>query len=123
MTFLDADIVRVLDEELPARFGGGPGNYQLLEAEGEAGQATLTLLVDPSIGPLDAAQVREAFLASVTTGSGVERVMGLAWRTDGLVRVERGTPRSELSGKIQHLHQVRRPRVAVREPSVVSVAR
>ena len=123
MTFLDADIVRVLDEELPARFGGGPGNYQLLEAEGEAGQARLTLLVDPSIGPLDAAQVREAFLASITTGSGVERVMGLAWRTDGLVRVERGTPRSELSGKIQHLHQVRRPAVAVRERSVVSVAR
>src|SRR5262249_43576160 len=34
MTFLDADVIRVLEEVLPARFGGAPTDYQLVEDEG-----------------------------------------------------------------------------------------
>src|SRR4029079_19386026 len=115
MTFLDADIVRVLDDELPARFGGEPGDYQLLEDEDASGQACLTLVVDPSVGPLDEADVRAGFLAAIGTGSNVERVMGLAWGAEGLLQVERRQPRSGLTGKIQHLHQARsgRPLVLV----------
>src|SRR5262249_47784638 len=33
MTFLDVDVIRVLEEVLPARFGGGPADYQLVEEE------------------------------------------------------------------------------------------
>ena len=92
-----------------AQFGGGPGNYQLLEDEDAGGQARLTLLVDPSIGPVDAELVRTAFLTNISAGSGVERVMGLVWGSDGLLQVKRGAPRAGLTGKIQHLHQARRP--------------
>ena len=38
MTFFDADLIRVLEEALPARFGGGPTDYQL--AGGGAGRRT-----------------------------------------------------------------------------------
>jgi hypothetical protein len=31
MNFLDVDVIRVLEEILPARFGGGPTDYQLQE--------------------------------------------------------------------------------------------
>ena len=34
MTFVDTDVVRVLEEVLPRRFGGGPIDYQLIEDEG-----------------------------------------------------------------------------------------
>jgi hypothetical protein len=37
MTFLDTDLIRVLEEVLPARFGGAPTDYQLVEEEAEEG--------------------------------------------------------------------------------------
>jgi hypothetical protein len=103
MTFADGAVVRVLEEVLPARFGGGPTDYQLVEADGVAG-GTLRLLVDPRLGPLDPERVIEAFLAAIGPGSGAERVMSLAWREAGLVRVERRPPVATASGKILHLH-------------------
>ena len=112
MTFLDADIVRLLDQTLPSRFGGTPGDYQLVEDECEDGQAQLTLVIDTSVGPLDSASVRGAFLAELAHGSGVERLMGLVWEGAGLPKIERRAPRAGLTGKIQHLHQARRVAVA-----------
>ncbi len=104
MTFLDTDVIRVLEEVLPARFGGAPTDYQLLEEEADDGQPRLRLLVHPAIGPLDADAVAQAFLAEISAGSGVERVMGLLWREAGLLRVERRPPQTTASGKILHLH-------------------
>jgi hypothetical protein len=108
MTFLDTDVIRVLEEALPARFGGGPTDYQLLEEEAEDGRPRLRLLVHPSLGPLDAEVVAEAFLSAIGGGSGAERVMALQWRRAGLLRVDRRTPLATASGKILHLHQEQR---------------
>jgi hypothetical protein len=104
MTFLDTDVIRVLEETLPGRFGGGPTHYQLVEAEDAEGRPALRLLVDPAVGPLDSQAVAEAFLSAIGAGQGAEKVMGLAWRDAGLLRVERGVPRVTASGKILHLH-------------------
>ncbi len=103
MTFLDADLIRVLDEVLPARFGGTPTDYQLVEEEAADGRPRLVLLVHPRIGPLSPDAVREAFLAAISAGSGVERVMGLLWRSASFVCVERRAPLPTTSGKILHL--------------------
>ena len=62
MTFLDADVIRILEETLPGAFGGTPTDYQLLEEEGPEGDPILKLLISPSLGALDEARVREAFL-------------------------------------------------------------
>jgi hypothetical protein len=51
--------------------------------------------------------VGEAFLAAVSRGSGVERVMRLAWREAALVRVERRPPERTPAGKILHLRSPR----------------
>ena len=105
MTFLDADVLRVLDEVLPAHFGGGPTHYQLLEEERPDGQAELRLLVDPRLGRLDEAAVAETFRAAIGTGDGAERIMALQWQQAGLPRVERRAPVATATGKILHLHQ------------------
>jgi hypothetical protein len=107
MTFLDTDVVRVLEEILPARFGGGPTTYQLVEEEDEVGRPVLRLLVHPSIGALDHAEAADAFLQAIGEGSGVGRVMALQWRQSGWPRVERRPPLATPSGKILHLHQTR----------------
>jgi hypothetical protein len=96
---------RVLDETLPARFGGSAVDYQLREDEGEGGVARLRLLVHPRVGPLDPAAVADAFLEALGRGSGAERVMELAWRDARVLRVERRPPESTASGKIHHLRQ------------------
>jgi hypothetical protein len=109
MTFLDSDIMRVLEEELPARFGGGAADYQLVEDEDESGAARLTLLVHPIVGPLDDDAVAETFLQGISGGEGAEREMGLAWREARLLHVARQPPRTGATGKILHFHQERRP--------------
>ena len=103
MTFLDADVIRILDEILPARFGGVPGQYQLLEEEYPDGRPRVRLLVHPSIGPLDTATVREVFLAALASASEADRSMAATWREAGLVDVERRPPVTETIGKILHL--------------------
>jgi hypothetical protein len=108
MTFFDTDVIRVLEEELPARFGGGPTDYQLLEEEADDGRPRLRLLVHPDVGPLDTAAIADSFLSAISTGSGVQRIAGLLWRDASLVSVERQAPRVAPSGKVLHLHVERR---------------
>jgi hypothetical protein len=105
MTFADDDVRRVLDETLPARFGGSAVDYQLREEESESAGARLSLLVHPDVGPLDPEAVADAFLQALGRGSDVERVMTLAWREAGILRVERRPPEATAGGKIHHLRQ------------------
>jgi hypothetical protein len=104
MTFLDADVVRVLEEVLPARFGGAPTDYQLVEEEDADGSPRVALLVHPMVGPAPSEEVARAFLAAISPGSGVERVMGTVWRDAGLPRVERRPPLATPTGKVLHFH-------------------
>ncbi|HEY3246826.1 MAG TPA: hypothetical protein VGK88_00865 [bacterium] len=104
MTFLDTDVIRVLEEILPACFGGGPTHYQLVEDSGSAGEPRLRLLIDPAVGPVSEDKVVQAFLTAIAPGSGAERVMSMAWARAGVLRVERCPPITEASGKILHLH-------------------
>jgi hypothetical protein len=107
MTFRDHDVIRALEEVLPARFGGAPTDYQLLEEEGADGRPRLRLLVHPSVGPLDAGAAAEALLQAIGEGSGAARVMQHAWRDGNVLQVERAAPRVTTTGKILHLHQER----------------
>jgi hypothetical protein len=107
MTFLDVDVVQVLEEVLPTRFGGGPTDFQLVEDVRPDGQLCLRLLVHPAIGPLDTEAVLDTFLRSIGGGSGAERIMAEVWRDDGLVRVERSAPLAGASGKILHVRPAR----------------
>jgi hypothetical protein len=104
MTFLDADVIRILEEALPAAFGGVPTDYQLIEEEGPDGDPVMKLLAHPGLGPLDEGRVREIFFASAGRGSGVEQVMSMTWKKAGILRIERRPPVSTVSGKILHLH-------------------
>jgi hypothetical protein len=100
MTFLDRDVVRVLEELLPERFGGGPTDYQLVEDEAADGQPALRLLVNPAVGPLDDRAIADTFLSAIGAAG---REMELQWRQGGWLRVERRAPLARGSGKIEHL--------------------
>lgn len=103
MTFLDVDVIRILDEILPARFGGVPGQYQLVEDERPDGRPRVRLLVHPAVGPLDPTTVRDVFLAAMASGSDSDRSMAATWNQARLVEVERRPPMTETIGKVLHL--------------------
>ena len=105
IALLDADVIAVLEDKLPARFGGGPTDYQLIEEESTDGHPNLRLLVHPSIGPVDEAAIADTFLRAIGEGSGVERLVELQWRQAGLPVIDRRPPRAAASGKIRHLDQ------------------
>ncbi|MFN2431214.1 MAG: hypothetical protein ABR599_00065 [Gemmatimonadota bacterium] len=103
ITLLDTDVVRILEEVLPARFGGAPTHYQLVEEEAAGGTSRVRLLVDPAVGPLDPTAVADAFLDALGWGAGGEWIMARLWRDAGTLRVERREPIATRSGKIHHL--------------------
>jgi hypothetical protein len=108
MTFRDHDIIRALEEVLPARFGGAPTDYQLREEERDDGKPRLRLIIHPSVGPVDGRAAAEALLTAIGEGSGAERVMEQVWRDANMIQVERTAPVATATGKILHLHQERR---------------
>jgi hypothetical protein len=117
MTFLDTDVIRVLEEVLPQRFGGIPSDYQLVEEETADGAPRIRLLVHPRVGPLPPDRIAQTFLTAIGRGSGAERIMSLVWRDAGLLRVERRPPVATETGKVLHLHSPRssRPRASAAE--------
>jgi hypothetical protein len=108
VNLLDVDVVRVLEQTLPSRFGGGPADYQLVERTATEGPSTLSLVIDPSIGPLDEAAVVETFLEALGAVGGTERLVEAVWREGRVLKVERRTPHQQATGKVLHVH-VERP--------------
>jgi hypothetical protein len=108
VNLLDADVIRVLEDVLPTRFGGGPTDYQLVEIEAESGRPSLRLRVHPALGAIDETALTEAFLAEIARGSGIERVIGLAWKEGNLLKIERAVP-EVTTGKVHHVHVISSP--------------
>ena len=109
MSFLDTDIIRILEKVLPDRFGGGPTHYQLTEDIDQNGLSTLELRVHPAVGPVESKAVAETFFAAIGSNSGgpsngIERIIEHVWRDGGLLRVVQSPPLSTNSGKILHFH-------------------
>jgi hypothetical protein len=110
LTLLDGDVIRVLEEVLPRRFGGQPTDYQLVEQEDAAGRSDWRLLVHPSVGALEEAAVAEAFLtalgATLGADSAAAHFLGRQGPEAALLQVERRPPLTA-RGKIQHVHSAR----------------
>jgi len=102
ITLVGTDVVRILEELLPARFGGAASDYQLVE--GETGKQTeISLRVSPRTGVTSPEEVRRFFLAELRKlygGSLASRV----WNQAGAFRVVVAEPFTTASGKVLSLH-------------------
>jgi hypothetical protein len=104
ITLLDSDVIRVLEEVMPSRFGGRPVDWQLIERiDGKGARPEVALVVDPSVGGMDEKEVIAAFLAAIGGGNGGERLMEMQWRDAGVISIKREAPARTASGKIQHV--------------------
>jgi hypothetical protein len=100
--FLGSMLYELLEQTLPARFGGSATDYQLVEAE-EDGLTRVNLVVSPRVGQVDEHAVLEAFFESVGFADWSRR-MADTWRSGGTLRVQRREPYATSVGKILPLY-------------------
>jgi len=105
MTLMGGDMVRLLEEVLPARVGGSAGDYQLVEREAD-GETRLTLRVSPRACSPSASKVRECFLQEVRKYYGGSLASRM-WAHADAVEVIVGEPITTANGKVQPLHLLR----------------
>jgi hypothetical protein len=105
MTLVGSDVVRILEEVLPRRFGGHPGDYQLVELDGQS-QTRLIFRVSPRV-PLESPErLKECFLGELrrlTGGAVASRV----WKHTEALEVVRAEPYVSGRGKVLALHLMR----------------
>jgi hypothetical protein len=105
MSFLGCDLITLLEEVLPARFGGHPTDYQLLEREA-AGVARVHLVVGSAVGKLDHDEVSRSALAFLRSCGEPERLMSEIWDQGQTLRVVRGEPHVTPGSKILPLQTI-----------------
>ena len=102
VTLVGTDILDILENVLPARFGGGPTDYQLVEQDG-ATQARLILRVSRRVPIPSPEAVRDCFLGELRRfqgGTGALRTL----RTTQGVEVLHEDPVTTRTGKVLPLH-------------------
>ena len=106
VTFVGTDLVRIIEEVLPSRFGGASTDYQMVEVE-EGGRTRLDIVVDPGVGPVDEDEVVHLVLAELSCGGDTNRMMAEVWRQGQTLRLKREKPHLTPGGKLLPLHVAR----------------
>jgi len=109
VTLVGSEMVAILEEVLPARFGGSPLDYQFLEEEDEHGFTRLSLVVSPRVEIPDDEAIVAAVLEAMGRSSGAADMARALWNQAGTLRVKRAEPVWTGRGKLVPLHLGRRP--------------
>jgi hypothetical protein len=106
MNFVGSELLTLVEQVLPGRFGGGPADYQLVESE-VGGLPKVSLLVSPRVGAIDEAEVTRTVLEALGSGPGYRDMMATLWRDGDTLRIERREPHETGQAKILPLQIVR----------------
>jgi hypothetical protein len=108
VTLAGSEMLRVLEESLPRRYGGTPLDYQLLEEEGEQGLTRLVLLVDPALGPIAPEELIAVVFDHLRQRGGGAELAAAVWNQAGSLHVRRTRPIWSSGGKLSPLRSARR---------------
>lgn len=107
VTLVGSEMIHILEEDLPARFGGSPLDYQLMEEEDEQGFTRLSLIVSPKIEISNEGAVIETVMEALGRGSVAASLARATWGQVGTIRIKRIEPIWTSRGKLMPLHLVR----------------
>jgi len=105
MSFLGGDLLTLVEQVLPARFGGRPTDYQLVERE-QGGLPRVSLVVSQAVGPLEPDHAVRAVLEFLQHRGLGESLMAEVWAQSRTLEVVRDEPRVTAGGKILPLQSV-----------------
>jgi hypothetical protein len=103
-TYFFTDLYELVERTLPNEFGGGPGDYQLVEEEDEVGLTRLYLVVDPAVGPLDEARLMSRLEKELVRSPNGNWNVATAWIGTKTLGIRRAVPHASPRGKILPLH-------------------
>jgi hypothetical protein len=98
VTLVGSEVVQVLKERLPARFGGSSSDFQLVERDGPT-EARIELRVSPRVRVKSLDDIKDCFLREIRQfpgGAGASRV----WRSAASVRIVHEEPIPNSRGKV-----------------------
>ncbi|MEW5916922.1 MAG: hypothetical protein AB1762_10975, partial [Gemmatimonadota bacterium] len=107
MTLIGTDMVRILEEDLPQRFGGSALDYQLLEEEDERGFTRLSVVVSPDIPLSNESDVIDVVLKALESAGHAASLSRTIWGQAQTLRVRRMHPVWTKRGKLMPLHMER----------------
>jgi hypothetical protein len=106
--FLGDQLMSLVEDVLPRRFGGAPTDFQIVEEEEVNGLAKVVLIISPRLGALNENAVADAALDALAAQGGPSRLMSELWRESETLRVARREPYTTAAAKILPLHLVDR---------------
>ncbi len=104
MNFFGVDLVRIIEEVLPAKFGGASTDYQMVEEEDEQGYTHMGVIVSPDVGAIDEDVLIQTVLSELGKGEDTQRMMAEVWSQAKTLRVKRIRPLTTARGKLMPLH-------------------
>jgi len=107
VTLIGTEMERILEEVLPAHFGGSPLDYQMMEEEDEQGFTRLYVLIHPRLEIGDEQRVVEVILHALSESSPMADATRTVWEQMQTVRVKRAEPVLTQRGKLLPLHSQR----------------
>ena len=100
VTFAVADLYPILEKQLPQRFGGTVGDYQLEECQDTKGTAEILLRISPELGPVDDKLVIDELLSAISATQDHYGPMADMLRDADALVVRRERPRLTAAGKV-----------------------
>jgi hypothetical protein len=119
-TFARSNLLQILEEILPARFGGSTLDYQLVEEEGPDAATLLILRVNPTVGAIDEREVRATLLAELARGGMADTYQARLIERAESVIVRRLPPVATTAGKVLPYHLARNARSGLNASSDVT---
>jgi len=104
VTLIGSEMISILEEVLPTRFGGSPLDYQLLEEEDDQGFTRLSLLISPRVGSVNEQSVIDTVLEFLRRSSVSANLARAIWSQTKTLRVKRMEPIWTARGKLMPLH-------------------
>jgi len=108
VTLVGSEMLHILEEVLPARFGGSLQDYQLLEEEDRDGFTRLSLVISPKVEITDERSVIETVMEALGKSSCAAEQARAIWDRAGTLEIKRMEPVWTARGKMMPLHLIRR---------------
>ncbi|MBZ5537312.1 MAG: hypothetical protein LAO31_15260 [Acidobacteriia bacterium] len=108
MTFFGSELISLVEDVLPSRFGGHATDYQFLEEE-EDGLPRVNIVVSPRAGAIDEERLILTILDRLGSSLVLKSMMAERWREGRTLRVIRREPFASGAAKILPLHILRKP--------------
>ena len=104
VTLIGNELITIIEQVLPAQFGGTLFDYQFVEQEDEHGLTRLFLIVHPRLGIIDEQAIVQVVLNALRNSSPMADASRTVWQQTQTIQIKRQEPKWTERGKFMPLH-------------------